>query len=384
MLLVCPHSPRWPTRTRCSSALIVHAGLLLLRVARLTSILLTYVRTCGRNAVLGIGGLHHVRVARLSSFAALAYSYALLVCPHSPCWRTAPTRFSFDLVFADLHSDVWQKRRVRRRWPTSRTCCSFVYIRRAGLLVHVARLPSFSLLANISYRLLVGPHSPRWLTLPTRRSSAFILQAGLLLLRVARLTSFLLTYIRTFGRNTVLGIGGLHLVRVARLPSFSLLANISYRLLVGLHSPRWPTAPTRCSFDLVFADLHSDLWQKCRVWHRCPTPRTCCSFVLIRRAGPLVRIAHPPSFSLLAYLSYAFRICSHSPLPTARKRCSSALILPLFSALAYILYALLVCPYALPYVPCTSRLDLGCWTLYHNVYIYILNKIIVIMCNLRT
>jgi len=73
---------------------------------------------------------------------------------------------------------------------------------------------------------------------------------------------------------------------------------------------------------------------------------------------------------LLAYLFYAFRICSHSPLPTARKRCSSALILPLFSSLAYILYALLVCPYAPPYVPRTSRLDLGCWTLYHNVYIY--------------
>jgi len=212
--------------------------------------------------------------------------------------------------------------------------------------------------------------SQRWLTVPTHRSAALILHAGLLLLRVARLTLFLLTYIRTFGRNTMLGIGGLHLVRVARLPSLSLLANISYRLLVGPHSPSWPTAPTRCSFDLVFADLHSDLWQKRHVLHRWPTSRTCCSFVLIRRAGPLVRLARPPSFSLLAYLSYAFRICSHSPLPTARKHCSSALILPLFSSLAYILYALLVCPYAPPYVPRTSRLDLGCWTLYHNVYIY--------------
>jgi len=121
----------------------------------LTSILLTYVRTCGRNAVLGIGGLHLVRVARLSSFAALAYSYALLVCPHSPHWPTAPTRCSFDLVFADLHSDVWQKRRVRHHWPTSRTCCLFVLIRRAGLLVRVARLPSFSTLAYCSYTLLV-------------------------------------------------------------------------------------------------------------------------------------------------------------------------------------------------------------------------------------
>jgi len=161
MLLVCPHSPRWPTLTYCSSALILRAGVLLLRISRLTSFLLTYIRTCGRNAVLGIGGLHLVRVARLSSFAALAYSYALLVCPHSPRSRTAPTHFSFDLVFADLHSDVWQKRRVRHRWPTSRTCCSFVLICRAGILIRVARLPSFSLLANISYQLLVGPHSPR-------------------------------------------------------------------------------------------------------------------------------------------------------------------------------------------------------------------------------
>jgi len=50
--------------------------------------------------------------------------------------------------FADLHSDVWQKHRVRHRWPTSRTRCSFVLIRRAGPLIRVARLPSFSLLAN--------------------------------------------------------------------------------------------------------------------------------------------------------------------------------------------------------------------------------------------
>jgi len=160
VLLVCPHSPRWPTLTPCSSALILHAGLLLLCVTHLTSFLLTYIRTCGRNAVLGISGLHLVYVARLSSFAALSYSSALLVCPHSPRWHTAPTCFSFDLVFAALHSDVWQKRRVRHQWPTSCTCCSFVLIRRAGLLVRVARLTSFSFLANISYRLLVGPYSP--------------------------------------------------------------------------------------------------------------------------------------------------------------------------------------------------------------------------------
>jgi len=487
-LLVCPHSPCWPTsRTGCSSALILHAVLLLRRVAHLTSILLTYVRTCGRNTVLGIGGLHLVHVARLSSFAALAYSYALLVCPLSPRWRTAPTRFSFDLVFADLHSDVWQKRRVRYWWPTSRMCCSFVHIRRASLLVRVARLPSFSLLANISYRLLVGPHSPRWLTVPTRCSSALILHAGLLLLGVARLisflltyiwtfgrntvlgigglhlmcvarlTSFLLTYIRTFGGNTMLGIGGLHLVPVARLSSFAALA-YSYALLVCPHSPRWPTAPTHCSFDLVFADLRLDVWQKRHVKHHWPTSRTCCSSALILHAGVLllrisrltsflltyiltfgrnttlgigglhlirvarlssfatlahsyallvfphspcwptspthsastlilpylllVRVARLPSFSLLANISYLLLVGPHSlHWPTAHTRSVSALILPylllvcvahlpLFSSLVYILYALLVCPYAPPFVPRTSRLDLGCWTLYHNIYIY--------------
>jgi len=105
--------------------------------------------------MLGISGLHLVRVARLSSFAMLAYSYALLVCPRSPYWRTAPTRFLFDLVFADLHLDVWQKRRVRHRWSTSPTCCSFVLIRGAGLLLHVARLPSFSMLVYCSYTFLV-------------------------------------------------------------------------------------------------------------------------------------------------------------------------------------------------------------------------------------
>ena len=155
VLLVCPHSLRWPTLTRCLSALILHAGLLLLCVARLTSFLLTYIRTFGRNAVLGMGGLHLIRVARLSSFPALAYSYTLLVSPHSPPWPTAPTRYLFVLHFANLCSDVWQKRRVRHRWPTSRTCCLFVLIRSAGLLVHCARLPSFSTLAYCSYAFLV-------------------------------------------------------------------------------------------------------------------------------------------------------------------------------------------------------------------------------------
>jgi len=276
-LLVCPHSPCWPTSlTGSSSAVILHAGLLLLRITRLTLFLLTYIRTFGRNTVLGIGGLHLICVARLSSFAALAYSYLLLICPHSLCW------------------------------PTSRTSCS----------------------------------------------SALILHARLLLLRIARLTSFLLTYIRMSGRNAVFGIGGLHLVRVARLSSFCLLAYLSYTFRVCSHSPL-PTACTRCSSALI---------------------------LLVGQH--LVPVACRPSFSTLAYCSYAFLVCSHSPLPTARMRCSSALILlaglylvrvahlPLFSSLVYILYALLVCPYAPPYVHCRSRLDLRCWTLYYNVYIY--------------
>jgi len=153
--------------------------------------LLTYIRTCGRNAVLGIGGLHLVYFARLYSFAVLAYLYGLLVCPHFPRWPTAPTHCSFDLVLAYLRSDIWQKRRVRHHWPTSRTCCL----------------------------------------------TALILHAGVLLLRVSHLTLFLLTYIRTCGRNTVLGIGGLHLICVARLSSFAALAYL-YALLVCPHSPR--------------------------------------------------------------------------------------------------------------------------------------------------
>ena len=199
----------------------------------------------------------------------------LLVCPHSPRWRTAPTRFSFDLVFADLHLDVWQQRRVWYRWPTSRMCCLFVLNRRTGPLIRIARLPSFSLLAYLSYAFHIRSHSPL------------------------------------------------------------------------------PTARKRCSSALIlFVGQH------------------------------LVPVTCRPSFSMMAYCSYAFRVCSHSPVPTALTRCSFALILlaglhlvrvarlPLFFSLPYILYALLVCPYAPPYVPRTSRLDLRCWTLYHNVHIY--------------
>jgi len=99
-----PVTHHWPTsRTRCSSAVILLAGLLL------------------------------VCVARPASFSSLAYiSYALLVCRHSP------------------------------RWPTSRMRCTSGLILLAGLpLVGIPCLPSFSSLTYISYTLLVWPHSPR-------------------------------------------------------------------------------------------------------------------------------------------------------------------------------------------------------------------------------
>ena len=232
--------------------------------------------------MLGIGSLHLVCVARLSSFAALAYSYALLVCPYSPRWPNAPTCCSFDLVFTDLHSDVWQERRARHHWPTSPTCCS----------------------------------------------SALILHAGILLLRVSHLTSFLLTYIRTCGRNAVLGIGSLHLVRVARLSSFATLAHSSTHcsssliLLAGLPLLR---IPRLLSFSLIYCSYtllvcpHSPCW---------PTSRTCCSSPLILYAGLLlVRVPCLLSFSL-PYCSYALLVCSYSPRwPTSCTSCLSALIL---------------------------------------------------------
>jgi len=330
MLLVCPHSPCWPTsHTGCSSGLIPLADLPLIPVARLRSFLsLAFISyallvcphslrwpTCTRcsSALILLVAQYLVPVARRPSFSTLAYcSYVLLVGTHSPRRPTAPTRHSFDLIFADLHSDVWQKHHVRYQWPTSRACCSFVLIRRAGLLVRVARLPSFSLLANISYRLLVGPHCSRWLTVPTNRSSARILHAGLLLLRVARLTSFLLTYIRTFGRNTVLGIAGLHLVRVARLSSFAELAH-SYTLLVCPHSPCWPTSHTGCSSALI---LHAVLLLRrvARLTSILLTyVRTCGRNAVLGIGGlHLVRVARLSSFASLAY-SYTLLVCLDSP-----------------------------------------------------------------------
>jgi len=150
-LLVFHHSPRWPTSpTRCASGLILLADLhlvgvrrlpsfslpdnisyalpiwphspcwpLLLRVACLTSLPQTYVRTCARNTVLGITGLLVVRVVHLASFLAdlylihvarllssssLAYiSFALLVCRHSPRRTTSRTRCPSGLILLAGH-----------------------------------------------------------------------------------------------------------------------------------------------------------------------------------------------------------------------------------------------------------------------------------------
>jgi len=96
-LLACLHSSRWPpSRTRCSSALILLVGQHLVPVARPASFTsLTYLsyrllvsgnsfrwptsRTRCLSAVILLAGHHLVRVARLSSFALLAYSYTLLI-----------------------------------------------------------------------------------------------------------------------------------------------------------------------------------------------------------------------------------------------------------------------------------------------------------------
>jgi len=121
---------------------------------------LTYRRTRYKNALLRITGL--------PSFSLLAsISYALLVCPDSPCWSTSRTGCSSGLIHL-TYLPLIPVAHLRSflslayfsyallicchspRWPPSRMRCSFVFIHRAGLLVRVARLPSFSLLANIS------------------------------------------------------------------------------------------------------------------------------------------------------------------------------------------------------------------------------------------
>ena len=142
MLPIWPHSPSWP---------------LLLCIDRLISLPLTYI--CARNAVLGITGLHLIRLACLASFSSLTYvSSAFLVCHHSP------------------------------HWPTSRRRCSSCLILLTEFhLICVARVPSFFSLAYRSYRLLVcydSPclsHSPRSFTCPTCNtccSSALMLRCS--------------------------------------------------------------------------------------------------------------------------------------------------------------------------------------------------------------
>jgi len=310
---------------------------------------LTYRRTHYRNALLRITGLP-------SFFSLASISYALLICPHSPCWPTSRTGCSSGLIhLADLplipvahlrsflsltyFSYALLVCHHSPRWPSSRTRCSFVLIRRARLLVRVAHLPTLSLLANISYRLLVGPHSPRWPTSRTRSLSVLILLADLNLVVIAHLPSISslasISYALivcphsprwptcTCCLSALILLVIQYLVPVARRPLFSTLAYCSYVSLVGTHSPSRPTAPTRRSFDLIFADLHSDVWQRYRFRHRWPTSITSCPFVLIRCAGPLVRIARLPTFSLLANISYWLLVGPHSPrCPTSPTRCS--------------------------------------------------------------
>ena len=185
------------------------------------------------------------------------------------------------------------------RWSPSRTRCSFVLIRCNGLLVRVASLPSFSLLANISYRFLIGSRSPRRPTAPTRRSFDLIFpDLHLDVWQKYRVRHWWPTSSTSCSFVPIRYTGPL--VSIACLPSFSLLATISYWLLISPYSPHCPTSAMRCSFDLHFANLRSDMWQKHRVRHQWPTSRTSCSFVLIRRASLLLHIARLPSFSTLA------------------------------------------------------------------------------------
>jgi len=125
-------------------------------------------------------------------------------------------------------------------------------------------------------------------------------------------------------------LAGGPLVRVARLASFFSLNFISYALLVCPHSSRAPTSRARCSSCLILlTEFH------------------------------LIRVARLPSFFSLAYRSYQLLVCYHSPCrpnsprsptcPTCNTRCSSALMRRCSCSVL--------------------RGDLGCWTLYHNVYI---------------
>jgi len=73
-------------------------------------------------AFILLAGLHLVRVARLSSFAGLAYSYALLVSPHSPCWPTSRTGYSSALI---LHTGLLFLGVARRHSFSTQAYCSY-------------------------------------------------------------------------------------------------------------------------------------------------------------------------------------------------------------------------------------------------------------------
>jgi len=127
VLQACLHSPRWPpSRTRCSTALIL------------------------------LFSQHLAPVARPASFTLLTYhSYWLLVCSHSFRWPTSRTRCSFAIILlaglylirvAPLYSPYW---------PTRMRCSSALILLVIQHLVPVARRPSFSTLSYFSDSLLV-------------------------------------------------------------------------------------------------------------------------------------------------------------------------------------------------------------------------------------
>jgi hypothetical protein len=100
--------------------------------------------------------------------------------------------------------------------------------------------------------------------------------------------------------------------------------------------PRCRTSPTSCSFVLIYADIHSDMWQGLL----------------------LVPVACPASFSL-AYFSHALLLCSPPRRPISRTPCLSAFLVGLLlrvaclvSSLAYFLNALFVYP---PCWPASTR-----------------------------
>jgi len=129
-LLVCHHSPHWPTsRTLCSFGLLF--AHLHLNVWQKRCAMHHWPTTCRRcsSALILLAGLHLIHIARRHSFSSAAYCpYRLLFCTYSA------------------------------RAPTSHTHCSSGLILLADLLlIQVARLPSFTTLAYFSYVSLIWP-----------------------------------------------------------------------------------------------------------------------------------------------------------------------------------------------------------------------------------